>query len=114
MGYIMIVSKGAAKGNRKIRHNIRNLSEDVHNLGADTTVMVVVADNSDQRDWLAGACVCPLLTQHQIAHTGILTADSGLEVIRADQSGSYFMACIDGEGEVLVNGGWKKLKPGNA
>ena len=112
--YIAVVSENASKVSRKIRHNIRDLSEDVHRLGDNTEVKVVVADDSDQRDWLAGACICPLLAQHQIAHTGIMSAESGLEVIRADQSGSYFMACIDGEGEVLVNGGWKKLKPGNA
>jgi len=108
------VSEKTSKGNRKIRHNIRDLSEDLHQLGGNTQARVVVADDSDQRDWLAGAYICPLLAQHQIVHTGIMSAESGLEVIRADQSGSYFMACIDGEGEVLFNGGWRKLRPGHA
>ena len=112
--YIVIVSEKASKVSGKIRHNIRDLSEDVHCLGDNTEVKVVMVDDSDQRDWLAAACICPLLAQHQIAHTGIMSAESGLEVIRTDQSGSYFMACIDGEGEVLFNGGWRKLRPGHA
>lgn len=114
MCYIILVSGNASKGNRKIRQNVRDISEDVHRLGDNTQAEVVVADDSDQRDWLADAWICPLLAQYKIAHTGIMSAESGLEVIRTDQSGSYFMACIEGEGEVLVNGRWKKLKPGNA
>lgn len=110
----MVVSEKASKGNRKIRQNFRDLSEDVHRLGDNTKTMIVVADNSDQRDWLANAKICPLLAQHHITHTGLMWVESGLEVVRADQSGSYFMACIDGEGEVLFNGGWRKLRAGRA
>lgn len=114
MCYIKIMSDDSSKIARKIRHNVRDLDEDVHQLGGNAEVQVVVADDSDQRDWLADAYICSLLGQHQIAHTGIMSVESDLKVIRADQSGSYFMACISGEGEVLVNGRWKKLKPGNA
>ena len=40
--YIVIVSEKASKVSGKIRHNIRDLSEDVHCLGNNTEVKVVM------------------------------------------------------------------------
>ena len=102
------------QGPRKIRQNIRDLTEDVHKLGEKTRTLVVVSDDSDQREWLSDAQICPLLGQYNIAHAGVMWVESGLEVIRTDQSGSFFMACIDGEGEVLFDGGWRVLGSGQA
>ncbi|BDS06619.1 hypothetical protein NT6N_16590 [Oceaniferula spumae] len=36
------------------------------------------------------------------------------EVRRVDQSGTYMMAVLEGHGEVLMDGGWKTLKQGEA
>ncbi|NWK55295.1 helix-turn-helix transcriptional regulator [Verrucomicrobiaceae bacterium N1E253] len=88
--------------------------EDVHILGEGTRHVVVAADDSDSRAWLAEAPRCPLLAQDNILHTGMMWVESGLEVIRTDQSGSYFMACMGGMGEVMFDGGWKRLRSGQA
>ena len=90
------------------------MTEDVHVLGADTRHIVVAAADSDPREWLSHAEICPLLAQYHIAHAGVMWVESSLDIVRTDQSGSYFMACIGGEGEVLFDGGWKRLSAGNA
>lgn len=102
------------RSSRKIRHSVRDLTEDVHHLGDKTLLQVVVADDLDQREWLVDAEICPLLSQYNIAHIGLTQVESGLEVIRTDQSGSYFMACTGGQGQVLFDGGWRTLRPGQA
>lgn len=97
-----------------IRPRHKQLVDDVQNLGMGNRYIVVAADDSDTREWLTDAAVCPALSLYNIVHTGVMKVESGLEVVRTDQSGSFFMACIDGEGEVLFDGGWKRLRAGNA
>ena len=75
---------------------------------------IVRADQSDQRPWLHAAPLCPLLSQHHIAHTGILEASGAFQITRPDQSGTFFMACCAGEGQVLVDGRWKAIRAGEA
>ncbi|OUW16007.1 MAG: hypothetical protein CBD18_07785 [Opitutales bacterium TMED158] len=87
--------------------------EDVQILG-DSRYTLVRSDDVDERDWMAGSPVCRLLQQHHIAHAGILRARYPFEVVRADQSGSYMMACFGGEGQVLVDGVWKTIRQGEA
>ncbi|MDA0347671.1 MAG: AraC family transcriptional regulator [Verrucomicrobia bacterium] len=87
--------------------------EDIQNL-ADSQYQVVRSDDSDKRDWLSDSPICPLLSQHHIAHVGILWARFPFELMRTNQSGSYMMACFAGEGKVLVDGNWKHLRAGEA
>lgn len=88
-------------------------SEDIQNLGP-SKYLVVRSDDSDRREWLAESPICPLLSQHHIAHVGILRARYPFELMRTYQSGSYIMACFEGLGEVLVDGTWKVLRAGEA
>jgi AraC-like DNA-binding protein len=74
----------------------------------------VRASSTDQRDWLRKAPVCTLLAQHHVAHTGLLTSHNPFKISRPDQSGTFFMACFEGEGEVLVDGRWKPVCAGEA
>ncbi|MCZ6673117.1 MAG: AraC family transcriptional regulator [Verrucomicrobia bacterium] len=88
-------------------------SGDIQNLGA-SQYLVVRSDDSDPREWLSDSPICPLFSQHHIAHAGILWARYPFELMRTYQSGSYMMACLEGEGKVLVDGNWKLLRAGEA
>lgn len=88
-------------------------SGDVQILG-ESRYRVVRFDDSDPREWLSDSPICPLLAQHHIAHVGILWARYPFEIKRNYQSGSFMMACLSGEGRVLVDGSWKTLRAGEA
>lgn len=72
------------------------------------------AISSGDRPWLADAPECPLLAIHQIAHIGIMRARFPYEILRNRQSGTYLLACFEGEGEVLADGAWKRIRAGHA
>jgi len=87
---------------------------ETHILGARTHQKVVRVDAADSRDWLQGAPVCPALGQHRIAHLGVCEARAPYCIVRMKQSGTYFMACLEGEGKILVDGRWQACKAGMA
>ena len=91
-----------------------NHLKNIRVLGDRTRVRVVRVSDQDHRDWLQDAPVCPLLAQHQIIHVGIMEARSPFEIVRTDQSGTFMMACLSGEGSILVDGSWKSVKAGEA
>ena len=68
----------------------------------------------DGRNWLSGEPECSLLGESNIKHTGIMDARSPYEVIRIDQSGTFMLACLGGEGLIMVDGSWKTIRPGHA
>lgn len=88
--------------------------EDVEILGKTTHYRVVRSDDSDTRSWIQREPVCPLLAQHHIAHCGIMDAVPPFEIVRADQSGTFMLACLDGEGVILADGQWKRIRAGQA
>ncbi|MDP1588642.1 MAG: hypothetical protein Q8M07_12915 [Prosthecobacter sp.] len=92
---------------------IQELSE-THTHGPDTKFRVVRATDKDTRSWLRGAPVCGTLGTHRIAHAGVMTARAPYRVVRMHQGGLYFLACLEGEGRVLVDGAWKKCGAGMA
>lgn len=87
---------------------------DIQILGTETRYQVVRADAADGRDWLKPGRVCPWLGQHQIEHVGIMEASEPFEVVRNDQSGAFMLACLEGEGAVMADGMWKRIRVGNA
>lgn len=91
-----------------------NQLKNIRVLGDRTRVRVVRVGDQDHRDWLQEAPVCPLLAQHHIIHVGIMEARSPFEIVRTDQSGTFMMACLSGEGSILVDGSWKSVKAGEA
>lgn len=92
----------------------RTRPQDRQVLGSGTVYKVVRADPADPRDWLQKGRACPLLAQHHISHAGIMEAVPPFEVLRADQSGTFMIACFEGEGVVLADGQWRKVKTGQA
>lgn len=75
---------------------------------------VVRADAADPRSWLAKAPVCPTLARHHIRHCGVARMPAPFEIVRSKLGGSYFLACLHGEGRVLIDGRWAKCRPGEA
>ncbi len=85
-----------------------------HTLGERTRTRVVRADQTDDRAWLASAPVCPALADADIAHCGVMHATHPMEIIRTELSGTFFLACTEGLGEVLREGRWQVIRPGEA
>jgi AraC-like DNA-binding protein len=86
--------------------------KDVQILGDHTRYLTIRADPTDMREWLQSGPACNLLTQHHISHVGIMKAAPPFEVIRVEQSGTFLISCFKGEGEVLADGEWKRIKTG--
>lgn len=83
-------------------------------LGPRTRQQVVRVDTHDPRAWLHETPVCSVLAQHRIAHVGVCAARAPYRVVRVKQSGAYFMACVGGEGRILVDGRWQVCRAGTA
>ncbi|MEY3898603.1 MAG: hypothetical protein RLZZ214_4125, partial [Verrucomicrobiota bacterium] len=88
--------------------------KDTEILGKSTRYQVVRADASDSRGWMQDGPVCPLLAQHHISHCGIMKAVPPFEIVRTNQSGTFMLACLDGEGVILADGQWKRIRAGQA
>jgi AraC-like DNA-binding protein len=82
--------------------------------GEDTVIEVVQTYAEKNLEWLLDAPVCDLLAQHYILHAGVMHAQFPFEISRADQSGTFMMACFSGEGRVLADGRWITIKAGQA
>lgn len=88
--------------------------ENFREFGEQSHVEVVRATESDDREWLDDAPVCQALAKHNILHAAVMDAKVGFAVSRANQSGTFMLACLEGEGMVLADGRWKKVKAGQA
>lgn len=82
--------------------------------GSRTRLMGIRVDRSDPRAWLVGFPTCALLNQHQIAHVGICHARPPYRIVRDHQGGTYFLACIKGQGRLLIDGRWEDCRAGMA
>ncbi len=89
-------------------------SGDVSIHGCETRLRGVQAAGVARRPWLATFPVCPLLNQHYIAHVGLMEAFAPYEILRSNQSSTYFMACYRGQGLVLIDGRWRVCGAGMA
>lgn len=97
--------------------SIKHIHEDIrekHILSHKARVSVVRADDSDTRQWLRGTPICESLNDYRVAHCGIMHASHPLEIVRVNLSGTFFFACIEGEGQVLIDGDWRLVCAGQA
>ncbi len=62
--------------------------------------------------WTLEAKDCPELAAHQIARVGIDVAHSPYRRVRLCPAGSFFMASLEGQGEMLLEGQWQTVTPG--
>ena len=87
---------------------------DTHILGQDTETLIVRSTTPDPRRWMKDSPVCKLLEQRHILHAGIMLARPPFEVVRTDQSGTFFLACFGGSGSILSDGNWREVAAGEA
>lgn len=87
---------------------------ETHVLGPRTRQLGVRVDLLDPREWLRDFPACALLNQHQIAHVGLCHAVAPYRIVRNRQSGTYFLACVRGEGRILIDGRWQRCRAGMA
>jgi AraC-like DNA-binding protein len=97
-----------------MRKSCNGRSADVQILGSKTRYLSVRANAEVGQSWLSQGSICPLLHQHHIAHVGIMDAAAPFEVVRMNLSGTFMLACIEGEGVVLADGRWKKISANQA
>ncbi|MFN6270771.1 MAG: helix-turn-helix transcriptional regulator [Akkermansiaceae bacterium] len=91
-----------------------NPKRDIQVFGPATRYRVARATADDARSWMKWSHFCPLLQQHHISHVGIMDAAAPFEIVRTNLGGTFMIACVEGEGVVLVNGGWKKIRTNQA
>jgi hypothetical protein len=66
------------------------------------------------REWLVSPHVCPALTRHRIALTGISHAKFGFRFVRPGPQMSQLLVCHGGEGRVLIDNTWRRCGEGMA
>ena len=64
------------------------------------------------RLWKIGAPDCPELRTHRIARLGWDDAGPLYSRVRLAPEGSFFLACVEGEGRVLLDGRWLRVAAG--
>lgn len=82
--------------------------------GVNTKWAVISQNKNKLLPLLESALLCPALSQYRINHIGIMQAAFPYEVLRTNQSGTFFLACISGTGEILIDGVWTEIKAGEA
>lgn len=87
---------------------------DVTTLGPRTRMRGVQAANIESRPWLEGFPVCQTLHQYQMLHLGIEETNAPMRIVRTKQTTTYFLACIGGQGRVLIDGRWRICREGYA
>ncbi|MGA2246850.1 MAG: AraC family transcriptional regulator [Verrucomicrobiota bacterium] len=87
---------------------------DVTVFGPRTRMRGVRAPNIESRSWLESFPVCQALNQYQMIHIGIEETRSPMRIVRTKQTSTYFLACIGGQGSVLVDGRWRICREGFA
>lgn len=69
-------------------------------------------DGPRTRRWSLDARQCPELATHHIAWLGIDTVYAPYRRVRLAPSGSFILACLGGEGLVLLEGRWQRIVAG--
>lgn len=82
--------------------------------GAGTREWIVRARADDRRSWLKQAPVCAQLARRGISHVGMAVAVHPYAVTRPSLNGLFVMACVNGEGEVLLDNRWRRCTEGQA
>ena len=68
----------------------------------------------ESRPWIENFPVCQALNQYQMVHIGIEEAVAPTKIVRTKQTTTYFLACIGGQGKVLIDGRWRLCREGYA
>jgi AraC-like DNA-binding protein len=74
----------------------------------------VKAAKVESRPWIEDFPVCPALNQYQLVHVGIFETTAPTKIVRTKQTTTYFLACLEGKGKVLIDGRWRVCNAGFA
>lgn len=85
---------------------------DIHD--ASLAHWTVRVDQADPRAWLQTAPVCGALRDYQMLHVSVWRTAAPFEVVRTKLGGSYFLATLEGAGEVWIDGRWARCRSGQA
>ncbi len=69
-------------------------------------------DGRRTRRWSLDARACPELALHRIAWLGIDTVFAPYRRVRLAPSGSFLLACLEGEGRIWLEGRWERVSAG--
>lgn len=82
------------------------MASTLHDLIETTT------DGPKTRRWLIEARECAEMSTHRIARLGMDEALPPYRRVRMSPGGSFVLACVSGEGSILLDGRWQRVKPG--
>jgi AraC-like DNA-binding protein len=80
---------------------------EIHIQLAETTI-----DGEGTHSWTLEGAACAELAAHRIARLGLDDAEAPYYRVRMRPGGSFLMACLSGEGRVLLEGRWQKVVAG--
>jgi AraC-like DNA-binding protein len=70
-------------------------------------------DSTRTQRWSLAVRDCPDLAEHRIAWLGIDRVYAPYRRVRLAPSGSFFLACLEGEGRVFLEGRWQRVGAGS-
>lgn len=70
-------------------------------------------DGARTESWTLDGPDCPELKVHRIARVGIVTARAQYTRVRLRPAGSFFLASLEGEGAIFLEGRWQRAKAGS-
>src|SRR5688572_24867947 len=71
-----------------------------------------IALDAHPRKWLVNAPICPALSEYSIAHLGVVDALPPYRYLSGRMPVTEFLACLSGEGRILLDGRWASLRAG--
>jgi len=87
---------------------------DITTLGDQSSWSTISMDKNSEGLLFQNAYACPPLATHKIKHVGIMHAHYPFNILRLNQSGTFFLACIEGQGQILIDGVWRSVSANHA
>jgi AraC-like DNA-binding protein len=70
-------------------------------------------DGDKAHRWVIHCADCPELSVHRISHLGMAEGVPPYRIVRVHPSGSFLLATTHGEGRVMLDGRWQRVKEGS-
>ena len=80
--------------------------------GSVKNCRALIASDVPTPGWVSNSRTCHLLHNHLIKHCGSVTVRDPFHIVRTNPSGSFFLACHKGQGQVMHEGSWKTVSEG--
>lgn len=80
---------------------------------AEHSFVETTEDGPRTQLWKLHAAECPEMHPHRIARLGVDDCAAPYRRVRMQPEGSFFLACIQGGGRILLDGRWQSVRPGD-